>query len=58
MTQIPDIEQFEMTAAFCEAESDATREEAEDQAAREQGFRDAEHYWGWLAAYVAQRGIS
>jgi hypothetical protein len=54
---IPDIDQFEERAAICEFESDATRLEAEDLAAQDQGFRNAEHYWQWLAEYVLTKSI-
>ena len=57
MTLIPDIAEFEQRAALCEFESEATREEAEDVAAQEQGFYDADHYWGWLAKYLENRGM-
>ena len=56
-TLIPDIEAFEERAAILEFEGDATREEAEDRAARLQGFRDADHYFAWLAAYAQHRGL-
>jgi len=55
MTAWPDIAEFEQRAALCEFESQATRAEAEDQAAQEQGFKDAEHYWSWIADYVRER---
>ncbi len=54
---IPDIDQFEERAAICEFESDATRSEAEDLAAQGQGFRNADHYWQWLAEYVLTKSI-
>ena len=54
---IPDIEAFEERAAICEFKSDATGEETEDHAAQCQGFRDADHYFAWLAAYAAHRGL-
>lgn len=54
---IPNIEDFEQRAALCEYESDATRVEAEDHAAQQQGFRDRDHYWAVLAEYVANRGF-
>ena len=57
MSPIADIEDFEERAAICEYDSDATRKEAEDLAARFQGFRDADDYWSWLAEYVLRRGI-
>lgn len=54
---IPDIEEFEERAAICEFESQATRKEAEDIAAQQQGFVDADDYWSWLAEYVLKRGV-
>jgi hypothetical protein len=54
---IPDIYEFEERAAICEFEGQATRKEAEDIAAQAQGFRDAEHYFAWLADYVLKRGV-
>ena len=54
---IPDIEAFEERAAICEHDSGVTRTEAEDLAAQAQGFDDAEHYWNWLAKYVARRQV-
>lgn len=49
---IPDIEAFEERAAIAEYDGGLTRGEAEDLAAREQGFRDAEHYREVLAEYL------
>jgi hypothetical protein len=57
-TLIPDIEAFEERAAICQYEGQVTRREAEDLAARGQGFRDADHYFEWLATYVLRRGLS
>ena len=57
MSPLPDIEQFEERAAICQFESDATKAEAEDVAAQDQGFRDADDYWNWLASYVIHRAI-
>ena len=54
---IPDIEAFEERAAILEFESGVTRTEAEDRAAQLQGFRDADHYFAWLAAYAQHRGL-
>lgn len=54
---IPDIEEFEERAAIYQYEGRATRREAEDLAARLQGFRDAEHYFEWLATYVLKRAL-
>ncbi len=49
---VPDIEAFEERAAIVEHDGGCSRDEAEDQAARAQGFRDRAHYWQWLADYV------
>lgn len=58
MTPIPDIDAFEERAAIAEHDGGLSRSEAEDLAARAQGFRDREHYWGWLAEYVLTRRSS
>jgi hypothetical protein len=58
MTPIPDIEAFEERAAICQYDGRMTRREAEDLAAQVQGFRDADHYFEWLATYVLKRGLS
>ncbi len=52
-----DIEEFEQRAALCQFESDATKAEAEDLAAQQQGFADADDYWSWLADYVMKREV-
>ena len=54
---IPDIEAFEERAAICQYEGQLSRREAEDLAAQLQGFRDADHYFEWLATYVLKRGL-
>ncbi|MBN8190435.1 hypothetical protein JF540_27800 [Salipiger thiooxidans] len=54
---IPDIYDFEERAAIAEYEGGLSRREAEDLAAQCQGFRDAEHYWQWLADYVLTKRI-
>jgi hypothetical protein len=54
---IPDIDAFEERAAIIQYEGGATRKQAEDLAARAQGFVDAEAYWQWLAAYVLTRKV-
>ena len=54
---IPDIEEFEERAAICQYDGQSTRREAEDRAAQLQGFRDADHYFEWLATYVLKRGL-
>jgi hypothetical protein len=55
MRVAPDIEE---RAALCQFESEATRQDAENLAAQEQGFTDAEHYWQWLADYVRLRSMT
>ena len=52
---IPDIDAFEERAAIAQYEGGLTRKQAEDLVARAQGFRDADHYWQWLADYVLGR---
>jgi hypothetical protein len=52
----PDIEAFEERAAIAEFDGGLTRAEAEEVAARDQGFIGAEYYWQWLADYVVTRG--
>jgi hypothetical protein len=49
---IPDIDAFEERAAIVEYDGGLSRSEAENLAARAQGFRDAAHYWQVLADYV------
>lgn len=53
----PDIEAFEERAAIAEFDGGLTRKEAEDVAARDQGFLSAQYYWQWLADYVVNRGL-
>ncbi len=53
MTPVPDIDAFEERAAIMEYEGGLTRREAEDRAARAQGFRDFDHYRQVLADYVS-----
>lgn len=55
---IPDIEAFEERAAIIEYDGGLTRKQAEDLAAQAQGFRDAFHYWQWLADYVLGKQIT
>lgn len=57
MTQIPDIEGFEERAAVAEYDGGLSRSEAENVAARGQGFPDAAAYWQWLADYVVARKL-
>ena len=49
---IPDIDAFEERAAIAQYEGGLTRKQAENLAAQAQSFRDADHYWQWLAAYL------
>jgi len=51
----PDIEAFEERAAIAQFDGPVTRREAEDVAARGQGYVNADQYWQWLADYVVQR---
>ena len=55
---IPDIEAFEERAAIIEFDGGLTRKQAEDLAAQAQGYRDADHYWQWLADYVLGKQIT
>lgn len=57
MTRIPDIDAFEERAAIAEFDGGLPRSEAENLAARAQGFRDAHAYWEWLADYVVTKKI-
>lgn len=57
MTLIPDIEGFEERAAIAEYDGGLSRSEAENVAARGQGFADAQAYWQWLADYVVARRL-
>ena len=54
---IPDIEAFEERAAIAEYDGGMTRLQAENLAARHQGFRSAGQYWRWLQAYVSNRQL-
>jgi len=54
---IPDIDAFEERAAIAQYDGGLTRVEAEDLAARQQGFTDADAYWQWLADYVVARRL-
>lgn len=54
---IPDIEAFEERAAIAEHDGRMSKREAEDVAARQQGFPDREAYWQWLAEYVMARRL-
>ena len=57
MTPIPDIDAFEERAAIVEYDGGLCRSDAEDIAARAQGFRDAEHFFEGLADYVISRKL-
>jgi hypothetical protein len=57
MTPIPDIEEFEERAAVAEYDGGLSRSEAENLAARAQGFRNGDAYWQWLADYVLAKRI-
>lgn len=54
---IPDIDAFEKRAAIAQYEGGLTRKQAENLAAKVQGFRDSEHYWQWMAEYVVSRAM-
>lgn len=54
---VPDIDWFEERAAIAEHDGDLSRGDAEDLAARAQGFDDADDYWRWLAEYVLSRKV-
>jgi len=54
---IPDIDAFEERAAIAQHDGGLSRVAAEDLAARQQGFRDREHYWQWLADYAVKRKL-
>ncbi len=58
MQLIPDIDAFEERAAIVEYDGGLSRSQAEDIAARAQGFRDAAHYWQVLADYVVTKTLS
>jgi len=54
---MPDIFAFEERAALAQFDGGLTKKEAEDVAAADQGFADADAYWQWLADYAAGRTI-
>lgn len=54
---VPDIDWFEERVAIAEYDGGLSRSEAEDLAARAQGFKDASAYWQWLADYVVNKQI-
>ncbi len=55
---VPDIDAFEERAAIIQFDGGLTRIQAENLAAQGQGFKDADHYWQWLAEYVLGRRYS
>ncbi len=57
MIRIPDIDAFEERAAIAQFDGGLSLSEAEDVAAQDQGFADAEAYWQWLADYVVSKGV-
>lgn len=57
MTRIQDIDAFEERAAIAEHDGGLPRSEAEDLAARAQGFLNADAYWQWLADYLVTKKI-
>jgi hypothetical protein len=54
---LPDIDAFEERAAIAQFEGGLSRRQAEEQAAREQGFATSDDYWSWLADYVVARRV-
>ncbi|MDU8910459.1 hypothetical protein [Aestuariicoccus sp. MJ-SS9] len=54
---IPDIEAFEERAAIAQYDGGCSRSQAEDVAAVDQRFPDAQAYWQWLADYVIARRL-
>ena len=54
---VPDIDAFEERAAIAEYDGDLPRAQAENLAARAQGFDSADHYWQVLADYVVNRRL-
>ena len=54
---IPDIEAFEERAAIAEYDGGLSRSQAEDLAARAQGFPSAQDYWAAHADYVIRKRI-
>lgn len=57
MTRIPDIDEFEERAAIAEYDGGLSRYQAENLAARAQGFPSADAYWEWLAEYVIHKRL-
>lgn len=55
--KVPDIDAFEERAAIAQYDGGLTRREAQDLAARDQGFANADAYWQWLADYVVVQKI-
>ena len=45
----------DLLVLIAQYEGGLTRKQAEDLAAKAQGFQDADHYWQWLAEYVLGR---
>jgi len=57
MIRIPNIEAFEERAAIAQYDGALSLSEAEDVAAQDQGFADADAYWRWLADYVVRKNV-
>lgn len=57
MIRIPDIDAFEERAAIAQFDGGLSLSEAEDVAAQDQGFADADAYWQWLADYVVSKNV-
>jgi len=57
VTRAPDIDAFEERAAIAEHDGGLSRGAAEDVAAREQGYDNADAYLATLADYVIYRRL-
>lgn len=57
LTLVPDIDAFEERTAIMQYDGGLSRSKAEDEAAKAQGFRNADHYWQVLADYVVSRKL-
>ena len=54
---IPDIELFEERIAIMIYDGGLSINEAKDFAAEAQGFKNQDHYWAWLRAYVENKRL-
>lgn len=57
LSLIPDSEAFEERAAISQYDGGLTRLQAENLAARHQGFSSAGQYWRWLTVYASNRRL-